>query len=141
MTRYLGNAFSAGMLAGTSLVEFEVLDIAAARAWVASPGWMSCLGHADTALLVSALLGVDAPMQRVSTELHVGDELLIAQYNGPRLPEGSVALPEGAKIRWILARVVRRPPVVCPWHAAGHSRSDDCANARGTDWADTPCSE
>ena len=102
MTLYLGNAFSAGMLAGTSTVDFTFLDLAEARELVRSP-FISCIGHADTSLLVSALLEVDAPVARVSTELRAGDRLLVAQYNGPRLPEGAISLPEGARIRWILA--------------------------------------
>jgi hypothetical protein len=102
--RYLGNAFSAGMLATNTMMSFQFLTTAQAKAWVQSPqNWTSCVGHADTANLVSTLLGVKVVLNRCTTELHYGDQLLIAQYNGTRLPEGATSLPEGATLRWILA--------------------------------------
>jgi Domain of unknown function (DUF1874) len=109
--RYVGNAFAVGMLdepevSGTSTpltVTFLTAD--QARSWLDEGEWESCVGHADTALLMSAMLGVDVPMRRVSTSLHAGDELLVAAYTGPRLPEGAIALPEGAKLRWRLIHV------------------------------------
>jgi hypothetical protein len=108
--KYIGNAFSCGMLSATALADgvkvgFRSLSLDEARAYAAEEGWLSCVGHADTALLVSSLLGADVPMRRVGTELCAGDELLVAQYNGARLPEGATSLPEGATIRWILATV------------------------------------
>lgn len=104
--RYLGNALSLGMFD----VEHVVLDVRqvgveTARAWAREGAFESCVGHADTAELVSALLGLDVPMRRVSTSLAPRDEILVAQYNGPRLPEGARALPEGAKIRWYVVGV------------------------------------
>lgn len=107
MTCYLGNAFSAGML--DTLVEdsvnvtFTLLTVEQASAWVREHAPRSCVGHADTAALVSALLGTSVALNRVSTSLRPGDKLLVAQYNGPRLPEGATSLPEGATLRWILA--------------------------------------
>lgn len=107
MTCYLGNAFSAGMLdtlsVESAVVTFSLLSVEQASAWVREQAPRSCVGHADTAALVSALLGTEVPMARVSTSLRPGDKLLIAQYNGPRLPEGATSLPEGASLRWILA--------------------------------------
>jgi Domain of unknown function (DUF1874) len=103
--RYIGNAFSAGMLTGNSNISFAFITQAEASAWMSGGPCASCVGHADTALLISSLLGVCVPMRRISTELHAGDELLVAQYNGPRLLEGATALPEGAQIRWILAKL------------------------------------
>lgn len=102
--RFLGNAFSAGMLVEDSTVTFMFLDVEDARAWTKQE-FSSCVGHADTAAIVSVLLDTPVGMNRSSTELNRGDELLVAQYNGPRLPEGATSLPEGAKIRWILATV------------------------------------
>jgi hypothetical protein len=103
--KYVGNAFSAGMLQYGCCVRFTFLTLEEAKAWIAENEWQSCVGHADTAVLISAMLGSVISMQRTSTELHSGDELLIAQYNGSRLSEGAVSLPEGAKIRWILAEI------------------------------------
>lgn len=30
---------------------------------------------------------------------------IVGQYDGPRLPEGAIALPEGASIRWVFVYV------------------------------------
>jgi len=87
--KYFSNAFSLGMLpigADTIITELDdVPDIA---------GCLSVVGHADTA----AILGV--PFNRQSIRLGVGDILIVAQYDGPRLPEGSTTLPNGASFRW-----------------------------------------
>jgi hypothetical protein len=67
------------------------------------------IGHADTDVLVRGLLesvGVFAPKGvRETYKLGYGDELLVAQYNGPRLPEGTTVLPEGAGFKFMLVSV------------------------------------
>lgn len=107
---YIGNAFSLGMLDSLSNgdvnIRCHLLSDAEACEWVNSNSPTSCVGHADTAALFSNLLGSTIMMNRISTSLVVGDCLLVGQYNGPRLPEGAVSLPEGARIRWILAQVI-----------------------------------
>ncbi len=111
--RYLGNAFSLGMLdcltAETPVsVECASLTLDEARAYVEQHSPTSIVGHADTAGLFTAMFSRLVEMRRVSTSLLIGDEVLVGQYNGTRLPEGATSLPEGAKVRWILARVVAR---------------------------------
>ena len=65
---------------------------------------VSAIGHADTARLVGAQLGVELQADRRSVTL--GDEYtLIAQYVGPRLPEGTTELPVGARIEFFLVRL------------------------------------
>lgn len=113
MAQYLGNAFSLGMLdcltAETPVsVECAAFTLDEARAYVEHNRPTSTVGHLDTAELFSAMLGSSVEMRRVSTSLIGGDEILVGQYNGPRLPEGAKSLPEGAKVRWILARIVAR---------------------------------
>jgi len=54
----------------------------------------SAIGHPDTARLV------DFPCARETVTLQRGDTALVAQYRGPRLPEGATSLPEGASIVW-----------------------------------------
>jgi hypothetical protein len=61
---------------------------------------VSCVGHADTASMLSGLLGVDLPMNRISVKLEKTDTLIVGQYVGPRLPEGTTTMPEGATIDW-----------------------------------------
>ena len=60
----------------------------------------SVIGHADTARVVGGLLGREIPANRVTYKAQPGDVLYVAQYTGPRLPEGATQLPEGAEIRF-----------------------------------------
>jgi hypothetical protein len=103
-TTYLGNAFSLGMLSdtpcGLSIDPVTPADVPADA--------VSVVGHADTAVLLTGVLGRDVPMNRVSTTLHDGDVLYVAQYAGPRLPEGATSLPEGASFRWLRVTKVTR---------------------------------
>jgi hypothetical protein len=59
----------------------------------------SAIGHADTAELVSGLVGFEIPMNRTSVPpFEKGRTDYLALYQGPRLPEGSTTLPEGATV-------------------------------------------
>ena len=63
----------------------------------------SCIGHADTAHLVGKELGLPLKMNRETVRIMPHDVILVAQYTGPRLPEGTTELPEGASINyWIV---------------------------------------
>jgi hypothetical protein len=65
---------------------------------------VSAIGHADTARLVGEQLGIELPADRRSVTL--GNELmLVAQYIGPRLPEGATELPQGARIEYFAVRL------------------------------------
>jgi len=66
---------------------------------------VSAVGHADTAQVVSDLLGVEVPYQRISLHLEPGDLLVVAQLIGGRLPEGSTTLPEGFELRFMGVQV------------------------------------
>jgi hypothetical protein len=68
--------------------------------------FVSAIGHADTASIVSADLGIAVPCNRVSLSLKEGDALILAQYKGVRLPEGTTVLPEGAEIVYYYVTVV-----------------------------------
>ena len=60
---------------------------------------------AEIVRMPAQLLERDVPYARVTLRLQPGDEALVGQYEGPRLPEGARSLPEGATIRWLLVRV------------------------------------
>jgi hypothetical protein len=60
----------------------------------------SCVGHADIASVLSVLIGVNVPVNRVSVSLQPGDQLVVGQYVGPRLPEGCKELPKESRIEW-----------------------------------------
>lgn len=63
----------------------------------------SAVGHADTAVILSSMLGKTLDVNRVSIKLDDPNvKLIVGQYTGPRLPEGTKVLPEGASIEWWL---------------------------------------
>jgi hypothetical protein len=72
-------------------------------------GFVSAVGHADTARVLSALLEVDVPVARVNVTLEPGGKILVAQYRGPRLPEGASRLPEGAEFVFYLVFFGEQP--------------------------------
>jgi hypothetical protein len=65
----------------------------------------SMIGHIDTAKIISGMLGVELPMNRKNVKLAQGEKMIVAQYSGPRLPEGATTLPEGAKIEFVLVEM------------------------------------
>ena len=111
---YLTNAFSLQMLPDldmiASIVQVNPSEIPA--------DVVSAIGHADTAAVVSAILGREIPMNRVSISLQTGDVLYVAQLMGGRLPEGATTLPEGFSIRFIKVKVAHgsHPGHECPIH-------------------------
>lgn len=104
------NAFSLNMLAVNSAsTAVQVHPISKARARQALDAYeetSSAVGHADTAKVFSAELGVEIPFVRSTIQLWPDDDrLLVGQYKGPRLPEGATTLPEGATIEWFIIEV------------------------------------
>ncbi|MDD4352598.1 MAG: DUF1874 domain-containing protein [Candidatus Gracilibacteria bacterium] len=65
----------------------------------------SVIGHADTAKVISNILDMNLPVNRANVKLEPGEKMIIAQYSGPRLPEGAITLPEGAKMDFIIVEV------------------------------------
>ena len=63
---------------------------------------VSVIGHADTAKVLSTVLGREIAFNRVSYTAEHGDRIYVAQYTGPRLPEGATELPEGAEFRFYM---------------------------------------
>lgn len=60
----------------------------------------SAIGHENTAKVVSSMLGFEVKPNRVSIRMSESDVLYVAQYTGPRLPEGATTLPEGASLEF-----------------------------------------
>lgn len=88
------------MLGGAESATLHVEKLTIERARLLAQGAQSVVGHATTELLLSGLLGFDVTHDRKTIVLGVGDELIVAQYDGPRLAPGVTELPEGARIEW-----------------------------------------
>ena len=97
-TKYISNAFSLNML---TVDDFSLVRIKKVSASEIPADVTSVIGHPDTASVVSNILGFETPYNRVSLTLESDDVLYVAQYKGPRLPEGATELPEGATIEFL----------------------------------------
>ena len=111
---YVTNALPGSVLAGADVLKFIKLTAAQAAEIIDGPlQWESAVGHADTAALFSAQLGREIGFNRISIDkdffartidrrVPFNHQILAGVYSGPRLPEGSTTLPEGASIQWVL---------------------------------------
>lgn len=98
---YVGNAFSLQMLEGSDCtVRVRTVSPEQVRTALEGLSWQSCVGHADTAAVFSAELGVEVTPNRVNVTLWPGDLLIVGQLTGGRLPEGATSLPKGFQIVW-----------------------------------------
>jgi hypothetical protein len=105
---YLSNALSLNMIGFTELGEAKVfiarISPGAAHEFLAG-GFESAVGHESTAAIIAADLCLPVKADRRSIKIGPGDKLVVAQYSGPRLPEGATQLPEGAKLEYYLVEV------------------------------------
>lgn len=101
---FVANSFSLGMLPSNGGYSLDVsgtmhpADVAAVLA--SADTWTSVVGHADTANVISAQLGMDVAHNRANAHLQPGDVVFVAQLQGGRLPEGTTELPEGVSLTW-----------------------------------------
>jgi len=77
------------VLTNWGIFEFKKVDLDEARRFVEDEDFISAVGHDATAKLLSDLLGVDVPTNRVAIKMDEGDEALITKLLD-RLPEGKV---------------------------------------------------
>ena len=68
---------------------FGPLDVAGAKEWLARGDVVSAVGHKGTAEVMSAVLGAEVPVNRVSVKMDQGDEALVFRLL-TRLEEGRV---------------------------------------------------
>ena len=92
----LSNAFSIQMLANFP-ADIHIEQIEASNI---PTDVVSCIGHADTANVLSDILGFNTPCNRQSVTVDAGATLYVAQVVGGRLPEGTTTLPEGVEIKF-----------------------------------------
>lgn len=103
----LGNAFSLQMLTVADdgmNVNIIPIDIDGVSDLI-SYGFTSSIGHLDTATVVSNILGVDVPQNRINIALTSDDVLIVAQFMGGRLPEGATSLPKEMDIKFFAVSI------------------------------------
>lgn len=102
MKFFVTNAFSINMLdlVGQD-VSFVPVNVRAVKNLLRNEQWESAIGHADIARVVSGLVGTEIPVNRINVSLRKDvTSLIVAQYQGPRLPEGTTKLPEGTVVEF-----------------------------------------
>lgn len=88
---YLTNSFSLQMINGDCSLQIKEIVKPTIKEL---KSMTSAIGHQDLA----NILGVEC--NRISISLTKGDELIVAQLTGGRLPEGTTTLPDGFKLKW-----------------------------------------
>lgn len=99
MTTILGNAFSLQMLNLEIAQTVNIVPVTVEE--VANADFVSAVGHADTASVLTDVLGKEVAFNRMNVRLGDGDVLYVAQVTGGRLPEGATTLPEGFSLTFV----------------------------------------
>jgi len=105
--RWILNAFSLNMLPASSEVVVRIRRLTLQEAQSVARTAQSAVGHANTAEVMARELGLPIGFDRRTVALEEGDECLVGQYDGRRLPEGAVQLPSGGSMVWLLVRLER----------------------------------
>jgi len=97
MKTFIANAFSISMLHPLPpqgrTVRVRPVSLEEVKSLLQEGEYISAVGHESTARVMSALLGVDIPPNRVSITLGPGDRALVFQLS-VRLAEGQVLSQE-----------------------------------------------
>ena len=90
--KYLANSFSLQMIGEEfPLIEsHHILVDKVSIEDIDTDGLVSVIGHQDTANILSSILGTEIVPNRTNVKLSYDDILYVAQYTGPRLPEGAI---------------------------------------------------
>lgn len=100
------NAFSLNMVRGFPVtIDVKEITLSDVIAELFCNGIQSAVGHSDTAAVFTDVIGLLIPTNRCNVSLKVGDRVIVGQYIGPRLPEGTTTLPENAMIKWLLVEI------------------------------------
>jgi len=91
---HISNAFSLGMLQGSEVtLKVTEVNLATVKSLLKAQDFQSAVGHQGTADIVTSLLDVAVPMNRISLKLGKGDTLVVFQLL-TRLEEGRVLSKE-----------------------------------------------
>lgn len=123
--KYISNAFSLNMMSIED--DFSLLRVKKVAPSDIPSDVESIIGHPDTAAVVSGILGFQLPCNRANLTLNNGDILYVAQYRGPRLPEGATELPENATLEFLEVSMKPKGCSGCP--------AVDCHMCGMMDWA------
>ena len=101
---YLANSFSLQMLDTTKATTVSIKPISIDD--IKTAGFVSAVGHPDTAAVLTDMLGKEVKCNRVSISLKPTDTLIVAQIVGGRLPAGTTKLPDGFKLQFLKVTIL-----------------------------------
>ena len=93
MSKYILNS---AVLTAPGSYHYRLVSVAEAKRWLDAGGWKSTIGYEQTAEALSALTGVQVPVDRVSIEMEPGDEALVFRL---KFPPGTPRIAPGDKGR------------------------------------------
>lgn len=99
---YIVNSFSLNMIDSSKYPAFTVRVMRISQKYAKElyhelqP--TSGIGHGDLAEILSVDLDANIEANRINISIEPGDRVLVAQYVGPRMPEGSTQLLKDADI-------------------------------------------
>jgi hypothetical protein len=103
----LSNAFSLQMLTLEVEKEIKITPISQELTKkILFNGFISAIGHQDTANVLTNILAVQVDNNRINVNLNEDTVLIVAQVVGGRLPEGSTELPKGFKIKFVKVELI-----------------------------------
>jgi hypothetical protein len=113
---YILNAKSINMNGGKATMTVDIpITQEEAKLIAASGEIKSLIGHADTARVITNILGQEVPANRGNftwSQVKPEDRVIVAQYTGPRLPEGATTLPEGASITFWKVKAFQKEEIL-----------------------------
>lgn len=101
---YLANALSLQMLDTTKATTISIKPISIDD--IKTAGFVSVVGHPDTAAVLTDMLGKKVKCNRASITLKPTDTLIVAQIVGGRLPAGTTKLPDGFKLQFLKVTIL-----------------------------------
>lgn len=100
----ISNAFSINMLTLAAKVRFMPLSVNETKGILLNVEYKSAIGHKETAAIVSNILGMPIECNRMTVKFPVewfeSHRLIVAQYSGLRLMEGTTSLPIGSTLEF-----------------------------------------
>jgi hypothetical protein len=107
---YLSNAFSLQMIDTSRAQNIHIAPVSVEQVQeILTRGFVSVIGHADTAKILESMLHTGVAYNRANLKLQQGDILIVAQVMGGRLPEGTTEIPAGISIIFLKVEYLKRP--------------------------------
>lgn len=105
---YFANSFSLQMLnlERVNYIEITPLTQEEVKKLLLEKDFISIIGHKDTANILTNILNIKIPYNRISIKLNLEDTLIVAQLTGGRLPENCLTLPDNFKFEFLKVNIV-----------------------------------